>query len=286
MAVVATGFAVEADRLASGLARLRRLGFRVMPGDHVRDHHGYLAGEDDARAADLVRALRAPDVRAVWFARGGYGTSRILDRVPWRDLARQPKILVGYSDLTALFAPAVDRAGALCLYGPVLAELGDRDAWHAPSLRRLLAGQPVEFRLSAANVLAHGRARGRLVGGNLTVLSHSCGTPYEPDCRGAILFLEDVGEPTYRIDRMLTQLAHAGWLRGVAGVVLGQIQATRRRRFPPDRVLDDVLAEAFLALGVPVVRGIVAGHVAKKRTLPIGGTAEIDTRAGMLRVRP
>ncbi len=284
--VVATGFAVEPERLARGVARLRRMGFRPVLGRHVADRHGYLAGDDEARSADLVEALRAPELRAVWFARGGYGTARILDRVPWTALARAPKLLIGYSDVTALFAPAVDRAGATCLYGPVVAELGDRAAWHAPSLGRLLAGQPAELRLLASDVLAPGRARGRLVGGNLTVLAHLCGTRYEPDCRGAILFLEDAGEPTYRIDRMLTQLAQAGWLARVSGVVLGEMRAPRRRRFPPDRVLDEVLAEALLPLGVPVVRGIVAGHVAGKRTLPIGGIAEIDTRARCVRLKP
>jgi len=268
------------------VARLGRLGFRVVVGRHVLDRHGYLAGDDDARAADLVEMLRAPDVRALWFARGGYGTARILDRVPWRALARAPKVLVGYSDLTALFAPAIDRARALCLYGPVARELGEAAAWHAPSLRRLLSGQPLELRIAARDVVAGGRARGRLIGGNLTVLAHLCGTSYEPDCRGAILYLEDTGEPTYRIDRMLTQLGQAGWLARVRGVVVGNLDVPPRRRFPPDRSLDDVLGEALASLGVPVVRGLVAGHVAHKRTLPLGGTAEIDTRAGVLRVRP
>jgi len=284
--VVATGFAVEPQRLAAGVARLGRLGFRVALGRHVLDRHGYLAGTDDARAADLTEMLGAADVQAVWFARGGYGTARILDRVPWRALARAPKLLIGYSDLTALFAPAIDRARTLCLYGPVVAELGEVAAWHAPSLRGLLSGRPVELRIAARNVLVGGRARGRLVGGNLTVLAHLCGTRYEPDCRDAILFFEDAGEPTYRIDRMLTQLGQAGWLTRVRGVVVGSLDTPPRRRFPPDRALDDVLGEALVPLGVPVVRGLVAGHVAHKRTLPLGGLCELDTRAGVLRLRP
>ena len=284
--VVATGFAVEPARLTAGVARLERMGYRVALGRHVRDRHGYLAGSDDERAEDLAAMLRDDDVRAVWFARGGYGTARILDRVPWRALAARPTILVGYSDLTALFAPAIDRARVLCLYGPVVAELGDPTAWHPGSLRRLLAGRPVAYRIAARDVVVPGRALGRLIGGNLSVLTHLCGTPYAPDCRGAILFLEDTGEPTYRIDRMLTQLAQAGWLARVQGIVIGGLSVPRRKRFPPDRALDEVLVEAFAPLGVPVIRGIACGHVARKRTLPLGGTAEIDTRAGVLRVRP
>jgi len=283
--VVSTGFAVEPGRLTRGIARLERLGFQVVVGRHALDRQGYLAGDDDARAEDLLRMLRAPEIRAVWFARGGYGTARILDRVPWRALARSPKLFVGYSDLTALFAPAIDRANALCLYGPVVAELGDRFAWNVSSLVRLLAGRPFEMRIGRRNVLVAGRARGRLVGGNLTVLAHLCGTRYEPDCRGAILFFEDAGEPTYRIDRMLSQLRQAGWLARLRGVVVGGIDVPKRKRFPPDRPLDDVLAEALVPLGVPVVRHVVAGHVRCKRTLPLGGTCEIDTRAGILRVR-
>jgi muramoyltetrapeptide carboxypeptidase len=284
--VVSTGFAVEPGRLTRGVARLERLGFQVVVGRHALERQGYLAGNDDARAEDLLQMLAAPEIRAVWFARGGYGTARILDRVPWRSLARAPKLFVGYSDLTALFAPAIDRARSLCLYGPVVAELGDRSAWNVSSLVRLLAGRPFVLRVARRDVLAHGRARGRLIGGNLTVLAHLCGTRYEPDCRGSILFFEDAGEATYRIDRMLSQLRQAGWLAKLSGVVVGGLEVPPRRRFPPDRSLDDVLAEALVPLGVPVVRNVVAGHVRCKRTLPLGGTCEIDTRAGTLRMRP
>jgi len=165
----------------------------------------------------------------------------------------------------------------------VVTELGSAAAWHEPSLRALLSHRALALRVVKRHVLAPGRAEGRLVGGNLTVLTHLLGTPWAPDFRGAVLFLEDAGEQTYRVDRMLTQLRQAGALERVAAVVLGSIEAPPRDRFPPDRRLGDVLRESLGTLGVPVVRGIRAGHVARKRTLPLGARTVLDTRAGTLR---
>jgi muramoyltetrapeptide carboxypeptidase len=271
--------------LEAGVARLQAMGYRTLLGAHVLARNGYLAGDDRQRVADLETMLRDPAVRAVWFSRGGYGSPRLLEKISWARFARQPKLLIGYSDLTALFAEAVKRAGPVCLYGPVVTELGNADLYHGPSLRRLLAGKQSEIRISRRQVLAPGRARGPLVGGNLTVLTHLCGTRFAPRGRGAILFLEEVGEEAYRIDRMLTQLRLAGLLRDVAGVLLGSFSVPTRRRFPPDRPLLEILRETFLPLGVPVVQELPAGHVRAKQTLPLGAVAEVDTGAGRVRFR-
>ncbi len=285
--VVATGFAVRPVPLKAGVRRLREMGFRVVLGDHVGDCHGYLAGDDEARAADLRAMLLDPEVKAIWFARGGYGTARILESIPWRRLKRHPKLLVGYSDLTALFSAVVQRTGQLCLHGPVVAELGQPESYHAPSLRRLLAGQSTTLRVRQAQVLVPGVARGRLAGGNLTVLAHLQGTRFAPDFRGSVLFLEDVGEEVYRIDRALTHLKLAGAFRDLAAVLLGHFAVpASRRSFPPDRSVREVLAENFAALGVPVIAGIQAGHVRGKWTLPLGGMARVDTAAGEVRFTP
>ena len=206
-----------------------------------------------------------------------------MDRLRWRRFKTRPKPLIGYSDLTALFNPYAARTGQICLYGPVVSELGDRAAFHGPSLRAALAGSEATLRVRARQVLVHGRARGRLFGGNLTVLTHLCGTAFEPDLDGAVLLLEDVGEPTYQIDRMLTQLRQSGLFEGLRGVLLGTLSAARRRRFPPDRKLAAIVEEAFAPLGIPVVVDLPVGHCAGKWTVPIGGTARIDTRAGQLR---
>lgn len=285
--VLATGFAVPPASLRAGVARLRALGFRVRLAPGALERRGYLAGDDEARAADLAAMLADPAVDALWFARGGFGTARILDRVPWDLVARTRKPMVGYSDLTALFARVLRLPGQRCLHGPLVVELGDKAAYDRASLRACLEGRAIELEIGPRQVLAAGRARGRLAGGNLTVLVHLLGTPYAPDLGGRILFLEDVGEELYRVDRALTQLRASGALAGVRGILLGALRVPRtRRKFPPDGTLRALLADAFGGLGVPVVTGLPAGHVPGKWTLPLGGRAEIDTASGRLRLGP
>jgi len=284
--VVSPGFAVRAGLLEQGLARLQRLGFRPRVGASALEREGYLAGSDERRLADLRAMIEAPDVRAIWFARGGYGSSRLLDRIPWGALDRNPKLLIGYSDVTALFAEAVRRTGRSCLYGPVVTELAEASLYHGPSLREALAGRAVSLPFRARQVLRGGRARGRLAGGNLSVLCHLCGTPYFPDLRQAVLLLEETGEELYRVDRMLTQLRLSGALDRVAAVLLGDLIVPPRRRFPPDRALPDVIEEFLLPLGVPVIRDLPIGHGRRKRTVPLGGEAVVDTAARRIVFRP
>jgi muramoyltetrapeptide carboxypeptidase len=285
--VVAPGFAVRHDALDAGLAALRRRGYRPVEGGHLRESHGYLAGDDRARASDLDEAMGERELRAIWFARGGYGTARLLEHVDLGRLVRRPKLLLGYSDVTALSAALLARTRGLCLHAPFVAELGKPEAFHAPSLAAMLAGRAVRRRVAARDVLRGGAARGRLMGGNLTVLVHLLGTPHMPSLRDAILFIEEAGEEAYRVDRLLNHLAMSGALRHVRAVVVGQmlVPATRRE-FPGDRSLDDVLRDHLLPLGVPVVTGVPAGHGEGKWTIPIGGTASLDTARGVVAFDP
>lgn len=284
--VVATAFAARGDAVRDGIAGLARMGFEPVPGSGVDAAAGYFAGDDDTRVADLNRMLRDRSVRGIWFVRGGYGTARLLDRVDWRAWRRDPRVFVGYSDLTALFAAADRRGLGRCVHGPVVTELGDPDAVHRPSLRAALAGKPYELRFRRSQVLVAGSAEGRLVGGNLTVLGHLCGTRHLPDLRDRVLFLEEIGEPTYRIDRILTQLAQAAALSRVSAVLLGEMEPTPRRKFPPDRALEDVLAERFGKLGVPVIRGLPAGHRPRARSLSLGARVRVDTDLRKVELRP
>jgi muramoyltetrapeptide carboxypeptidase len=284
--VVAPGFAVPVDSLEAGAARLEHMGFRVRLGDYVRSRHGYLAGTDAERAGDLERVWLDPEVRAIWFARGGYGAARLLDRLPWRRLRRTSKILIGYSDSTAILAPASDRTGCRTVYGPVVTELANPDLYDRPSLRAALVGRAYELRFPSSHVVRPGAAEGRLVGGNLSVLVHLLGTKWFPKLDGAILALEEVGEETYRIDRLLVQLRQSGALRGVSGILLGRIRPVPRRAFPPDRPLRDVVSEILLPLDLPVVRDLPFGHVARKRTLPLGARVVLDTDARVVRFEP
>jgi len=275
--VVATGYAVRPQLLRRGLERIEAMGYRTLLGDFVEASEGYLAGNDNLRFADLSAMLRRDDVAAIWFARGGYGTSRLLRRLRPAALRGPRPALIGYSDLSALFAQFRGARPRRCLYGPVVAELGDARAFHLGSLRAALAGREQVLSLRRHQVWVPGRAEGILAGGNLAVLTSLSGTKFAPDFRGRVLFLEEVGEPTYRLDRMLTQWRDAGWLRGLRGVLLGQFSVPRRKRFPADREFEEVLRESLEPLGVPVVAGIQAGHVARKRTLVFGAPVTIDT---------
>jgi muramoyltetrapeptide carboxypeptidase len=267
------GFGVRARDLRDGVRRLEALGFRVVLGPNALERDGYLAGSDEARASDLSSLIDAPGIRGIWFARGGYGSARLLERIDWSRLARAPKTLIGYSDVTALFAAALERTRSLCLYGPVVTELANPGAYHLPTLRRVLRGQEITLRFAQRQVLGAGRATGRLLGGNLSVLI-------------PILFLEDVGEPAYRLDRMLAHLRMSGALKGVAGVVIGSFEPVPRRSFLEDRPVLELIRESFEPLGVPVVIGFPAGHLQGKRTLPLGGRARLDTRDGKLTIEP
>ncbi|HEX5044911.1 MAG TPA: LD-carboxypeptidase [Candidatus Polarisedimenticolaceae bacterium] len=276
--VVSPSFAVTPERLHAGVAALEAMGYRVRLGPHALDQDGYLAGSDERRLADLQRALDSGDSSAVWFARGGYGMARLLDRVR---IAR-PKLLIGHSDLTVLLHAAAG-AGGRALHGPFVSELGDAASFDRRSLLAGLAGEPVVLPLSGAQVLAPGKAEGPLVGGNLTVLAHALGTPFAPETRGAVLLLEDVGEETYRLDRLLHHLRLAGVFDGVRAVLLGSFEApATRRAFPPDRALADVVREVLVPLGVPVVQGLPLGHLPGKWTVPVLGRTTVDTEAGTL----
>ena len=287
----------EPERIRFAIDTLESLGFKVKPGAHLFERDGYLAGSDAARAADLNAMFADDGVDAIWCVRGGYGASRILPLLDYALMQRKPKALIGYSDITALHMAIHRHAGLVTFHGPVafraltpysLGEL-KRVLWAAETPVRL--GGPPPFERAEGRVdwenrvarLVAGTARGRLLGGNLCLMSHLCGTPYLPDLRGAILFLEDVEEAYYRIDRMLTQLWLSGALAGVAGVAFGKFtNCDPSAFFVQNRPLEDILAERCRALGVPAVAGIMVGHVEDQTTLPIGCLAELDADAGTL----
>ncbi|HEX4823237.1 MAG TPA: LD-carboxypeptidase [Candidatus Polarisedimenticolaceae bacterium] len=285
--VVAPGFAVLPEALDAGLEALAKRGIRAAEGEHLRAVDGYFAGDDAARQADLETAIEDRALDAIWFARGGYGTARLLDRIDLARLVREPKLLLGYSDVTALAGALLARTKALCLHAPFVAELGRKEAFHAPSLAAMLAGRAVKRPLAARDVLSGGKARGRLMGGNLTVLTHLLGTRHMPDLRGSVLFFEEAGEQAYRIDRLLNHMKMAGALRGLAAVLVGQLLVPRTTRtFPGDRDVREVLRDHLLPLGVPVVTGIPVGHGDGKWTIPIGGGAVVDTARRVVTFTP
>jgi muramoyltetrapeptide carboxypeptidase len=261
---------------------------------HVGARHGYLAGTDQARAGDINAMFADPEVKALFAVRGGWGCARLLPFLDWDTIRAHPKLLVGFSDVTALHLAFAARAGFPTIHGPNAANSWARISWE--SLWRLaFAGERPVFEQPPADPLApdrwqirtirSGTARGRLLGGNLSVLSALVGTPWLPDFDGAILFLEDVGEAEYRIDRMLSQLALAGILGRVAGVAFGQ--CTRCTAGVPDYTGFTVpqLLEQYLApLGVPAFGGANIGHVANQLSLPVGIEAEVVAETGTIRI--
>lgn len=273
------------------------LGFKVKEGQNLYQRTQYLAGPDEARAADFNAMFADPDVDAVFCLRGGYGTPRILPLIDYENIRRNPKVLLGYSDITALLNAIYHRSGVITFHGPIAAQnfteytLGEFSKVLMHGEHPVPLGAPPPFDRAPGRVedknritrFVGGRARGRLIGGNLTLLTTLLGTPFEPDFRNKILFLEDVGEAPYRVDRMLTQLWLAGKLQQVAGIVFGKF--TEAKVEGNSFSMEHVLRERCLNLGVPVVRGLMIGHVEDQTVVPVGAMAELDGDAGTLVLR-
>jgi muramoyltetrapeptide carboxypeptidase len=281
VAVAAPGGVFDRAAFTRGAEFIAARGYRVTWRANITTRSGYFAGDDERRAAELNSWLRDPEVKAILFARGGYGTSRIVDRLDFAALRRHPKAIAGFSDLTVLLLAATQRAGIAAFHGPMVAGTGkgkdgERDM---ARLLALLAGRPGPRTHRGLRAVRPGRARAAVTGGNLSLLAHSIGTPFQVASRGRILFVEEIGEAPYRIDRMVRQLQLAGVFRGVAGVVLGQFPDIK----PADRrAVNGLFAEALGNRTVPVVSGLAAGHAAPNRALPFGVTATLDADAGTL----
>jgi muramoyltetrapeptide carboxypeptidase len=275
--VVAPASPFPQEDFERGIARLRQR-YEVRHDLGITERAGYLAGSDERRARELLAALEDDQVHAIVAARGGYGATRLLPALPVASVARQPKLLVGFSDVSALHALWA-RAGLGSIHGAMAAGLGRMPE---PQLARWFAaveGAPPPA-LRGLTAIAEGRARGRLCGGNLAVLTALIGTPYLPDLDGCVLFLEDVGERPYRVDRMLTTWEQAGLLALPSAIVLG---AFAEAAPGSDGVrVEEVLAERLGRRGIPVLAGVPSGHVDDNLELPLGALADVDAAAGTL----
>ncbi|WP_105970114.1 S66 peptidase family protein [Streptomyces geranii] len=285
VAVVAPSGPIREERLQAGLDILRGWDLDPVVAPHVLDRHGefdYLAGTDAHRAADLQAAWCDPAVDAVLCARGGYGAQRMVDLLDWDALrAAGPKVLVGFSDITALHEAFAARLGLATLHGPAASGVDFVKNTRAQEHLRATLFEPESVRVvraAAGSALVPGRARGVTLGGCLAMLTSDLGTPHaRPGARGGLLMIEDVGESAYRIDRALTQLLRAGYLDGVAGIALGSWE-----RCGPYEQLRAVFADRLGGLGVPVLEGLGFGHCDGALTIPLGVAAELDADAGTL----
>jgi len=285
----------DPQKVEQALELMESLGFRIKRARNVWVRRGYLAGSDRERAEDLMRMFADRSVRGIICVRGGYGTARLLSHLDYRVIRAHPKIFIGYSDITSLHCAFLTHGNLVSFHGPMLnSDFSDPEMprFTRDHFLRVL-GQPVAagdiahgYRRRTVKVLRAGRTRGRLIGGNLSLLCTTVGTPWQPGFRNAILFLEDVNEEPYRFDRMLTHLLNAGLLQQVAGVALGLNHACEDPKAKTAKeyrqTLEDVLRERLLPLKVPVVMGLPFGHVPHNATLPVGGHAELDGDEGRL----
>ncbi|MBN1592823.1 MAG: LD-carboxypeptidase [Candidatus Coatesbacteria bacterium] len=263
---------------------LEEKGYRIKLAPHLFESCGYFAGTDRQRASDFNLMFEDREIEAIFIARGGYGSARILPYIDYGIVRQNPKILVGYSDATALQLALFSENKLVSFYGPVVSLdfSGASAQQELDHMMLALSAEPGTGLFPAplpdsVEILSHGRSEGTLIGGCLSVLVSLLGSEHFPDMRDAVLFLEDIDEPPYRIDRYLTQLELSGVLSGLSGVLLGAFVDCIPRRDGPSFSVEEVLEERFLDCGYPVVSGLPFGHIAEKATLAQGVRAAIDT---------
>lgn len=285
------------EALGLQLAReaMEALGFRVKTGEHYASRRGHLAGSDAGRAGDLNAMFADAEVRGIVCVRGGSGAARVLPLIDYDAVRRDPKVLLGYSDITALHNALLAQAGLVTFHGPIGS--GSWNRFNVDQFRRVFldrelvtyrnaidAGDELVPRKNRTVTIAGGKARGELVGGNLTVLTALAGSPYLPDFSGKILFLEDVSEAPYRVDRMFSTLKLMGALDRIAGFVFGECTDCDPGEGYGSLTLDQIFEDHIKPLGIPAYRGAMIGHIRQQFILPVGGRVELDADAGTLRM--
>ena len=285
------------DSFSLQLAReaMEALGFKVKAGPHLGSRYGHLAGTDGERAGDLNAMFADPSVKAIVCARGGSGAARLLPLLDYEAIRRNPKAMLGYSDITALHCAIQAKTGLVTFHGQIGSGSWNRfnaDQFERVFFRRELmeyrnkveAGDELVPRRNRTITLRGGKARGELVGGNLTVLTALAGSSYLPDFDGKILFLEDVGEAPYRVDRMFSTLRLMGALGRIAGFVFGECTDCKPGDGYGSLTLEQILDDYIRPLGIPAYRGAMIGHLREQFIVPVGGRVELDADAGTFRL--
>lgn len=278
----------DTAKIDAGVRYLETLGYRVEVGKHATCVNGYLAGTDEERVTDLHDMVRNRKINAILAVRGGYGTPRLLPLIDYALFAKHPKILCGFSDLTALQLALWRKIRLVTFHGPMLASdysgtvdpFTEEMFWRAVTSRKAIG----DIALPApARVLYGGKAKGRVIGGNLSLVAALLGTSYAPSFKKSILIIEEVGEEPYRIDRLLTQLRQAGAMKRTRAVLAGQFTDCQPKdSSKPSQTVDDVLKENADASGVPFLAGLPFGHVSRKLTFPIGIRVSVDGEKGRI----
>ncbi|MEL7251444.1 MAG: LD-carboxypeptidase [Bacteroidota bacterium] len=286
---------IDDEGLEKAVTNLEALGLKVVQGRNIRAQYGSMAGTDAQRLADLHQMFEDSDIKGIWCARGGYGAARLLKQIDFRLLQQNPKVFVGYSDITALHCAIQQKSGFITFHGPVgssnytpftLAQLQATLFQPQPNHTITIAPEQLEEAESdityAPYTVTSGVATGTLTGGNLSLLSALAGTVYLPDLQGKLLFMEDIGEKPYRLDRMLTTLRQAWPLSQAAGIVLGVFADCEASSGSLSLSLRETLSDRLGDLGIPVLYGCSFGHIDHMATLPMGVQAQLDTEAQTL----
>ena len=276
------------------IALFEKLGFKILLGKHGRERNGFLAGDDRSRASDVMSMFKNRKIQGIVCFRGGYGTPRILPMLDYEVIRENPKVFIGFSDISALHCAFLKKSNLVSFHGPNGASLSEENvpkftlsSWLKSLMQPTAYGRIIQGCPDAdIQIVRKGKAVGGLVGGNLALVSSLVGTGYLPSFKDKILFLEDVGEAPYRMDRMLTQLLNAGLMEGVKGVAIGRCHDCSDNRTNPSgeyrQTVDDVFVERFGRLKIPMVMGLPFGHVSLNATLPVGVKAELDATKGDL----
>jgi len=293
VAVIAPSSAVEVSAFEKALQNLADLGLKIKIGKSARARKGFLAGTDKERLDDLHQAFADTEIKAVWCVRGGYGATRFLPDLDFKLIEKNPKIFIGYSDITALHLAIHQNTGLVTFHGPVAASnFSDYTKNHMAGVL-INPSAPYKIALSPDNIaknsnlfktetITRGKCRGKLIGGNLSLLAAMAGTAFAlRDTKGKILFIEDIGEQPYRIDRMLTQLKQTVDLRQLAGIALGVFEDCNPKDITSQSLIE-VLKDRLGDLGIPVIYGLSFGHIRDQFTLPFGIEAELDTETATM----
>ena len=284
----------DESRLHRGISYLESLGYHVKLGKHVlANHGGYLAGTDKERVQDLHAMFRDPSVDAIFCARGGYGCARILPLIDYEQVKANPKPLLGYSDITALHCALYSQTGLISFHGPNGS--GSWNSFHANQFQQLFfdqkllsfknevtKGDDLVAKGNRIQTLTKGTVEGKILGGNLTVLTALSGTPYYPDFQDSILFIEDVGEDPYRIDRMMSTLKLNGTLGKIKGFVFGQCSDCKPGSGYGAFTVDQIMDQYIIPLGIPAYFGAMIGHISKQFIIPVGARVRLNADQGSI----
>ncbi len=295
--LIAPGFAIDEHKLEISIEGITQMGFEVIYDSSIMNHHGYFSNEDEFRASEINKAFANPNIDAIICARGGYGTTRILDQLDYDLIAAHPKPLVGFSDITALLNAIHKKTGLIGFHGPVGSSLNNSYSRNTLNdiLRSKKSSHTIQSPLSKPEdqldnseydryTIVPGTAQGKAVGGSLTLISALMGTPYEIDFTDTVVFIEDVGEKPYRIDRMLTQLRSSKTFKKAAGIVFGVCIGCEVQDVSRGFKLKEVIVDRIQDLGIPSLYGMSFGHIPENFTIPIGAQVSFDTQTRTIQI--